>query len=141
MDNNFMTIDQINRLNKLNELNEHSLILNQLAITYPQNNDNNNDNNNDTISENDVMMDNSDMVDQLTELFEALPSISNTSLMAIDQDINSNTIHNEQNEQSGSSNTDTNNYFYYTFSTCIGCIENQPNQLAHMGPHGCLEML
>ena len=23
---------------------------------------------------------------------------------------------------------------------CLGCIENQPNQLAHMGPDGCLEL-
>lgn len=22
---------------------------------------------------------------------------------------------------------------------CQGCLENQPNQLAHMGPDGCLE--
>jgi hypothetical protein len=25
-----------------------------------------------------------------------------------------------------------------TLETCIGCLEDQPNQLAHMGPGGCL---
>jgi len=24
-------------------------------------------------------------------------------------------------------------------TTCTGCLDEQPNQLAHMGNHGCLE--
>ena len=29
---------------------------------------------------------------------------------------------------------------YQDRPTCIGCLEDQPNQLAHMGPGGCLHM-
>ena len=25
-----------------------------------------------------------------------------------------------------------------SLETCVGCLEDQPNQLAHMGPGGCL---
>ncbi len=131
MDNNsFMTIEQINRLN---QININQVPLNLLAITYPQ------QNNDDTISENDVMMDNSEIIDQLTELFETLPSISSDSNLNENQQSNHMDLEQINQTEYPDTNTNTNNYFYYT--TCIGCIENQPNQLAHMGPHGCLEML
>jgi hypothetical protein len=29
-------------------------------------------------------------------------------------------------------------YFEKKMSNCMGCVENQPNQMAHMGPNGCL---
>lgn len=29
---------------------------------------------------------------------------------------------------------------YQDRPTCTGCLEDQPNQLAHMGPGGCLHM-
>ena len=29
---------------------------------------------------------------------------------------------------------------YQDRPTCIGCLEDQPNQLAHMGPGGCLHI-
>lgn len=29
---------------------------------------------------------------------------------------------------------------YQDRPTCVGCLEDQPNQLAHMGPGGCLHM-
>ena len=29
---------------------------------------------------------------------------------------------------------------YQNRPTCIGCLEDQPNQLAHIGPGGCLHM-
>ena len=31
-------------------------------------------------------------------------------------------------------------FFYDPTTTCLGCIEGQPNQLAHEGPGGCLRI-
>ncbi len=95
---------------------------NILALTYPNYNQTNNsdfmEDGESICSDMNTMADQELVMEQLGDLFDMLQPYAS---------VNSST------KELMNDYIDCNDY-----TSCIGCIENQPNQQAHMGPFGCL---